>query len=61
MPSSWPAQPAVASTLKIAYDSRLMHEAALALLDRIKPNPDGPTRADYETKMGPLPPTTGET
>ena len=44
-----------ARTLKIAYDSRLMHEPALALLDRIKPGTDGSTRDDYESKMGPAP------
>jgi tetratricopeptide (TPR) repeat protein len=51
-----PHKPLIASTLRIAYDWRLMHEAAFPLLDRTAQNRDGLTRADYESKMGKLPP-----
>jgi tetratricopeptide (TPR) repeat protein len=50
-----PQKPLIASTLRVAYDFRLMHEAALSLLGRIT-HQDGPTRADYESKMGTIPP-----
>ncbi len=53
-----PRDPLVANTLKVAFDFRLMHEAALPLLDRIKQNPAGSLRADYQNKMGSPPPTT---
>ncbi len=52
-----PGNPLPPNMLKVAYDSRLMHEAALALFDRTSQFNDGSTRADYERKMGPLPPT----
>jgi tetratricopeptide (TPR) repeat protein len=52
-----PGNALAANMLKIAYDSRLMHEAALALLDRIKQSGDGQSRADYERKMGVRPTT----
>ena len=45
-----PGNALAANTLKIAYDSRLMHEAAVALLDRIKQSADGPSRVDYGAK-----------
>jgi tetratricopeptide (TPR) repeat protein len=47
-----PHKPLIASSLRIAYDSRLMHEAAISLLDRVRPNEDKTKRADYESKMG---------
>jgi tetratricopeptide (TPR) repeat protein len=50
-----PRKPLITNTLKIAYDWRLMHEAALPLVDRITQDRDGVTRADYEAKMGELP------
>ena len=53
-----PHNPLIASTLRIAYDSRLMHEAALSLLDRVSPNQEATARADYMRKMGAIPPLT---
>jgi tetratricopeptide (TPR) repeat protein len=47
-----PGNPLAFNTLKVAYDSRLMHEPALALLDRVKRTASGPDRAEYERKMG---------
>jgi tetratricopeptide (TPR) repeat protein len=47
-----------ANTLKVAYDFRLMHEAVVPLLDRIKQNPVGSLSAEYQNKMGSPPPTT---
>jgi tetratricopeptide (TPR) repeat protein len=51
-----PRKPLITNILKIAYDSRLMHEAALPLVDRITTERDGVTPGDYENKMGALPP-----
>jgi tetratricopeptide (TPR) repeat protein len=53
-----PDKPLIASTLRIAYDSRLMYEAALSLLNRVSPNQEGAARADYTRKMGAIPPLT---
>jgi tetratricopeptide (TPR) repeat protein len=53
-----PRDPLLTNTLTVAYDTRLMHEAVLPLLDRIKENSDGSMRADYQRKMGSPPPTT---
>jgi tetratricopeptide (TPR) repeat protein len=52
-----PGNPAAASALVGAYDSRLMHEPALGLLHLTEQNTKGSTRADYQRKMGPRPPT----
>jgi tetratricopeptide (TPR) repeat protein len=52
-----PRNRVAASSLKLAYDVRLMHEPALALLDPRVPSADKSTRADYEAKMGPQPPS----
>jgi tetratricopeptide (TPR) repeat protein len=51
-----PHKPLIASTLRIAYDWRLMYEAALPLLDRIAQGREGLSRDEYESKMGTLPP-----
>jgi tetratricopeptide (TPR) repeat protein len=53
-----PRDPLTANALRVAYDTRLMHEAVLPLLDRIKEDADGSLRADYQRKMGSPPPTT---
>ena len=53
-----PRDPLVANALRVAYDARLMHEAVLPLLDRVKEDSDGSLRADYQRKMGSPPATT---
>ncbi len=52
-----PGNRLAAKTLRVAYDARLMHEPALALLDARGQGAERTARDDYERKMGPLPPT----
>ena len=52
-----PGNRLAASTLIGAYDLRLMHEPAAGLLHLIEQNSKAPSRTDYESKMGPTPPT----
>jgi tetratricopeptide (TPR) repeat protein len=52
-----PGNVLAAKTLRVAYDARLMHEPALALLDARGQGAERTARDDYERKMGPLPPT----
>ena len=56
-----PGNKLATSTLRVAYDARLMHEPAAALLNPSELSTGKSARAHYETKMGPQPPPTGET
>ena len=52
-----PGNKLASKTLKVAFDARLMHEQALALLDPNEPSVDGSTREGYVSKMGHPPPS----
>ena len=53
--------PLAANTLKIAYDLRLMHEAALPLSGPYQAERRRAVACRLRKKMGPPPPTSGKT